>query len=133
MREMTPQGAFAVRVRVLWATRVIALVLGSVGAYLALKRLLFAAFSGMGTEMFTTWDGIGEEHSFYRGLAMMLVAGVLAACSTILARWAVPAIAYLCPGCGYEPPRTADPHRCPECGLDGAFNDRPAVERTDAR
>ncbi|GJQ30533.1 MAG: hypothetical protein HBSAPP03_24170 [Phycisphaerae bacterium] len=123
MRPLSPRHVLGTRVIVLWALRVVSVVLVAVGLYLVIKRVLFAFISGMGfMNMLTTWEGVGEEHSLYRGLAFMAVGGTLAAISGVLAIWIIPAMAYMCPKCGYEPPTRDDPSRCPECGLDGVFS-----------
>lgn len=127
MLPQNPQQAFGVRMVVLWTLRAAGVVLAAVGLFLVVKRVSFAVMSGMGfMSMLSTWDGTGEDHSLYRGLALIAVGVVLALLSVALARWIVPAWRSECPSCGYEPAKTHDPSRCPECGLDGAF---PAAPR----
>lgn len=122
MLPRSPRDVHAARTAALWLIRAAGLTLLSMGAYFTLNRLLFAVGSNMGvSNMLQTWDGVGESHSFYRGLGMLVIGGVLTGLSGVLARWVVPAVAYTCPGCGYEPTKSADGERCPECGLEGAF------------
>lgn len=126
MQPLTPQRMFATRVVVLWTLRGVSVVLVAIGLYFVFNRALFALLSGMGFgAMLTTWNGVGEEHSLYRGLAMIAVGGTLAALSVWLANWIVPAWKYVCPGCGHEPPNREDTTRCPECGMDGVFEPSP--------
>lgn len=121
MPEKNPRDVHAARTTALWGIRGCALALAVCGAYLALKRVLFAVGSGEGSGVLRTWEGVGESHSLYRGLAMLVVAAVVGAASRRLAKWVVSASPYVCPNCGYEPTRTSDPARCPECGLEGVF------------
>ncbi len=103
-----------------WVIRSVAVILVAVGAYLMLKRLAF----GVGVWDFETalqvWQGIGEEQSFYRGIALVLTGLLLGLFSRRIAAWVIAMPPTGCPQCGYAvaPPtgRTAPP-RCPECGL----------------
>ena len=48
------------------------------GAYLMLKRILFGIAQRSVEMAFTVYEGVGEEHSFYRGLSLTVVAVLLA-------------------------------------------------------
>ncbi|CAG0969768.1 hypothetical protein PHYC_01178 [Phycisphaerales bacterium] len=123
MLPRTPRDVHAIRTGALWLVRAIGLSLLGLGAYFTLNRILFSLGSGMGfTQMLQTWNGVGEDHSLYRGLAMLVIGGALAGFSAALARWVVPMVAYSCPGCGYEPAKVNEHGRCPECGLQNAFD-----------
>ncbi len=86
-----------------------------IGSYLLLKRVFFAVITGQGTAMLETWTGIGEEHSFYRGMAMILIGAVMLALSRRVSRWIVPVPDEGCPCCRYAPPEGVS-DRCAECG-----------------
>lgn len=118
--NVTPHQINSLRAVTTWGLRLLALMLLVTGAYLMLKRLVF----GIGVWDFNSalqaWMGIGEDHSFYRGIAMMLVGGAVGAMSRRLAAWVVAMPPAGCPQCGYgvAPPSGSDPpDRCPECGL----------------
>ncbi len=118
--KITTQRINLVRGIVTWVIRGVALILVAIGAYLALKRLTF----GVGVWDFETalrmWEGIGEEQSFYRGVAMAVVGGVLGIFSRAIAAWVIAMPPTGCPQCGYavSPPEGgAWPGKCPECGL----------------
>lgn len=92
------------------------------GAYLMLKRILFGIAQRSVEMAFTVYEGVGEEHSFYRGLSLTVVAVLLACFAERIARWLVPVPFNGCPRCGYE---KIDADRCPECGLGGFGPQRP--------
>lgn len=101
----------------LWTIRALSAGLVSYGLYLVGKKVLFGIGTGQFVKMYTDWDGIGEGHSFYRGLSMMGVGAAVGLASRRLAAWVFAVPSRGCPGCGYEEtePRRA---RCPECGLE---------------
>ncbi len=118
--HLTPQRINLVRGAMTWCVRGVAVLLVAVGAYLVLKRLAF----GVGVWDFETalrvWEGIGEEQSFYRGVAMVLVGGGLGAFSRRISGWVIAMPPTGCPQCGYAvapPDGGAWPGKCPECGL----------------
>lgn len=119
--RLSTQQVNAVRGIVTWTIRAAALILIATGAYLSLKRLALGVGNNFDLQLiFQTWQSTGEEQSMYRGIAMMLVGGVLAALSRRLAAWVVAMPPTGCPQCGYAvaPPQgAASPGRCPECGL----------------
>lgn len=118
MPKLTPTDVIAVRTILLWAIRALAIALMATGSYLFLKKLLFATFSGQGfwEMLFQIWEGIGEEHSTYRGLALVIVGAALTVLSRPLVRWVVQPPSLGCPRCGYAGPVGGT---CPECGQDG--------------
>lgn len=99
-----------------WAIRAACIALLTIGAYLILKRFVMAVITRDIQAAFLSRDGIGEDHSLYRGLAMLATAGAFAALSRAIPRWTFPAMPDGCPRCGYE---KVEQPRCPECGLCG--------------
>lgn len=114
MRRLSHRDIHAWRAVATWLMRAPAVALITVGAYLALKKLLF----GVGTRnldmIYDVWEGVGEGHSFYRGLAMIAVGAALGVMAPRLARWVVTIPARGCPRCGYA---ADEDQPCPECGL----------------
>ncbi|MDX2131766.1 MAG: hypothetical protein SFY69_06925 [Planctomycetota bacterium] len=122
MMPRTARDVFALRRLVLTLLRAGSVVLVAWGAFLVFHRVLFAGLSGMGVvDMLQTWEGIGEQHGFYRGVGLVVVGGVLAGTSGVLARWIVAYAPYCCPSCGYGVPKVDDAARCPECGVPEVF------------
>ncbi len=119
--RFSTQQVNAVRAIVTWTIRAIAIILLATGAYLSLKRLVLGLGNNFDLRLiFQTWQGIGEEQSMYRGIAMMMVGGTLAGLSRVLAAWIIAMPPTGCPRCGYAvtlPDGTAPTERCPECGL----------------
>lgn len=114
----TPREIHHARGGILLFARAVAASLVVLGLYLFLKRVLFGVLSGPGlAQMMRTWDNVGEEHSFYRGVAMIAVGTALGVLSDQLARWIVPVRPYACPACGYGPATGEEVNRCSECGL----------------
>ncbi len=91
-----------------------AVALVAFGAYLALKRLLFAIIVSNFDAAFRNWVDIGEGHSASRGLAMIVIGVALGLASRRVARWAIVPPQAGCAGCGY--PEAAG-GVCPECGM----------------
>lgn len=118
MARPTPADVNAARTLVAWMSRLCAVLLLATGAYLFLKKLFFALGYGDGgmDHMFRVMEGIGEQHSTYRGLAMIAVGAALALGSRRIARWAVSPPEQGCPRCGYAGAVT---ETCPECGQTG--------------
>jgi len=112
MRAETVHAARAVTV---WSIRGIAGAMLVAGAYMVIKKVTFGVGVLDPHMIFDVWEGTGEGHDTYRGLASLLVGGGLAASSRAVARWVIAAPATGCIRCGYElsaPP----PAKCPECG-----------------
>lgn len=70
---LTPAAVHATRWLITTLARSAATIFIAVGAYLVLKKVAFAIGSGQGVEVLRAWTGVGEEHSFYRGSAMLAV------------------------------------------------------------
>jgi hypothetical protein len=111
----TPQQVLAARTYAVWALRSIGAALLCLGGYLVLKRVLFGIGLGDMSIVTRTYVGVGEDSSLYRGLALLVVGGLIAGLSTPIARWIVIVRPEGCPGCGYA--AAADANQCPECGL----------------
>jgi hypothetical protein len=118
MPGLSPTAIHTARAVTAWALRGAGVVLLAVGGYLFLKRLLFAIGMGSGgfDQIFRVYMEIGEGMSTYRGLAMVMVGGVLVVFARRLARWIVSMPERGCPSCGYA---GAAGDKCPECGLRG--------------
>jgi ribosomal protein S27AE len=115
------------RAGVAWCLRGAGVVCVGAGAYLVLKKLLFAVGTFQFLDALEIYEGIGEEHSFYRGAALVIVGAVLAGYSRRLARFVITLPETGCPRCGYavglaEGDRAT---RCPECGMPGVREKRP--------
>lgn len=115
---MSPKQVNSWRAGVRWAVRGVAATMVATGVYLMLKRLSFGIGTGNMEAALRSWVDIGESHSFYRGVALVIVGGALAALSTRLSAWIVTVPAETCPQCGYAN-APAEGARCPECGLQG--------------
>lgn len=108
-----------IRAWVTWAIRAVALILLATGSYLMLKRIAFGIGVKSAEAALGSWTGVGEEHSFYRGIGMVFVGIVLAGFSKALARWVVTMPTRGCPNCGYAVSEgVGESERCPECGLE---------------
>jgi hypothetical protein len=132
MAGLTPTRVNHARALVCLALRAAATLLLAWGAYLFLKKLLFALgnpATGL-HHMFRVYMEIGETQSTYRGLAAMIVGAGLAIASRNIARWVVCLPSHACPACGYA---GGAGDRCPECGLTGLLDrpDSPGAERPD--
>jgi hypothetical protein len=116
MPGLTPARVNASRTILVWILRATAVVLLAAGGYLFLKKVLFGLGSGVDfIEMtFQVWEDVGEQHSTYRGLAMIAVGAALAFGARRIARWVVCVPEAGCPRCGYSGTVT---DTCPECGL----------------
>lgn len=127
MPRLSPSAMQDARAVATWVLRLVAIVLLIWGSYLVLKKVLFSATFGSDAvaHLFRVYEGIGEEHSTYRGLAALLVGGTIAVTSRRLARWVVVLPRDGCPRCGYSGPVTTT---CPECGQQGLHAD-PAAPR----
>lgn len=116
MRTPDAGRVMGVRTLAVWCLRAASTLLVAVGMYLILKRVFF----GVGVSDFTmvhrVYQGVGEDNSLYRGLAMVAVGAGLGLASARIARWMVPVPARGCPGCGYA--AADDAGKCPECGLE---------------
>ena len=98
--------------------RGVAVTLVVAGAYLVLKRLVFAIGVGSLELALRNWTEVGEGHSFYRGAAMIVVGLAIGLLADKMSRWIVTVPSESCPRCGYA--QTPAPgERCPECGLQG--------------
>lgn len=120
MDKVTPNRINTVRGWVTWVARGVAAILVVVGMYLMLKRLLFGLGMMDFSFPFRVFEGVGEEQSFYRGLAMVLVGLPLGLWSRRVAAWVIAMPPTGCPQCGYAvapPDGGVWPGRCPECGL----------------
>ncbi|MBX3357904.1 MAG: hypothetical protein KF745_05705 [Phycisphaeraceae bacterium] len=115
---MRPPQITSARALTTWLIRAAALALVSAGSYLVLKKALFAVGTGVVPIFMSVYEGVGEEHSTYRGAAMLVVGIALALLSRRLAHWVVAMPPNGCPRCGYEG-LDGTMNRCPECGLDG--------------
>lgn len=93
-----------------------AVALATLGLYLVAKRLAFGFGAGSLELALRTWNEIGETHSFYRGVGLLLVAGLLAATSRRVAGWIVALPPDGCPACGHAFDPDAPAARCAECG-----------------
>jgi hypothetical protein len=113
---MSPHRINTCRGILTWATRAACIALLTFGTYLVLKRFTMAVVTRDIQSAFVVWEETGEGHSLYRGLAMLMVGGLLAGLSRAIPRWVFPAMPEGCPRCGYE---RVDQPRCPECGLGG--------------
>ena len=128
----SPYQVNSYRGRVKWIIRAVATALTVTGAYLCLKRILFAIGSGDLQVPFRVWgDDFGESNSFYRGAAMLLVGSALAITSEWVSRWIITVPPDECPRCGHaRSPGQGGDRRCPECGLQGVNDSgRPGDER----
>lgn len=103
----------SVRAVVCWSLRLLGLLAASLGAYLLLKRVAFAVGTGDFPGAFQAWTGVGEGHSAYRGIALIIVGVALGVVSKWAARWAIVTPGGGCPRCGYDM-KPDEP--CPECG-----------------
>ena len=119
--RISPDRINALRAVVTWCCRGVAIILVAVGAYLMLKRLAFGAGVLDFRTALQTSTEIGEEQSFYRGVAMILVGVAMGVFSRRIAAWVIAMPPTGCPQCGYAvapPTGAAAPARCAECGLD---------------
>ncbi|MCW5775154.1 MAG: hypothetical protein KIS87_01735 [Phycisphaeraceae bacterium] len=91
------------------------------GAYLVLKKVLFAVGIGDPAHAFRIYMEDGDKQSTYRGLALIAVGAALALLSRRIGVWVVPVPTTGCPRCGYPTPDAEG--RCPECGLPGFERD----------
>lgn len=92
------------------------MILVASGAYLATKKLLFGLGTRQPETIVDVYEGIGEGHSFYRGLALLAVGFALGAAAPRLAAWIIVLPTSGCPRCGYKT-TIAPGAPCPECGL----------------
>lgn len=113
-QPLTPAAVHATRWLITTLARSAATIFIAVGAYLVLKKVAFAVGSGQGVEVLRAWTGVGEEHSLYRGSAMLAVGLALFLIASRLSRLIVPVPDDGCPRCRYERQNASD--RCPECG-----------------
>lgn len=106
----------ATRAMLVWAIRAAALVLVSLGLFLIAARLMYGFF-GVGDlpSAWKAWQGVGEDHGFFRGVPMTLIGVALAVLSKRLARWIITPPDSGCPRCAY-PSTTDRPDTCTECG-----------------
>ncbi|MEZ6210712.1 MAG: hypothetical protein R3B46_05595 [Phycisphaerales bacterium] len=111
---LTPAAVHATRWLITTLTRSAATIFIAAGAYLMLKKVAFAIGSGQGVEVLRAWTGVGEEHSLYRGSAMLAVGLALFLIASRLSRIIVRVPDDGCPRCLYERQDAAD--RCHECG-----------------
>jgi hypothetical protein len=114
--RMSPGFINTCRGLVTWVLRSAAVVLCAGGAYLILKRVLLGIGVRDRAMIHAVFEGIGEGHSLYRGLAMIIVGSALGLLSKTISRWVLPVPSEGCPRCGYE---KVDTDQCPECGLRG--------------
>ncbi|GEM_PF-1243389 len=111
----------AARALLVWGIRAGALVLIALGLFLIGARLMYGVL-GVGDlpSAWNAWQGIGEDHGFFRGVPMTLVGVTLALLSKRLARWVIVAPESGCPRCAYptapDPAATDRPDHCSECG-----------------
>ncbi len=116
-----PERINAVRAIVTLVVRVAAVWCLGFGAYLFLKKVLFAVGIGDPSHAFRVFMEDGDMQSTYRGLALMAVGVVLGLLSRRIGTWIVTVPATGCPRCGYPTPDSEG--RCPECGLPGFERD----------
>lgn len=102
------------RASVASSIRVAAIVLLAWGGALVVKKVAFGIGTAQPEMIWNVYEGVGEEHGTYRGIAYLAVGVVLAFAANWLARWAIRPPAEGCPSCGYERWES----RCPECGLE---------------
>ena len=114
--RLTASSITRARTLTVWAIRAAAMALLVTGAYLTLKRIVFAVFADFDAA-FRVWTDIGEGHSASRGVAMLLVGGALALASRRLASWVIALPPGGCPGCGYSREGAGESAVCPECGM----------------
>ena len=135
--RMTPRRVNESRAVAVWLARALATLLVLTGLYLMLKRLLFALLAAGEIEAaWTIYGDIGEEQSFFRGGAMLVVGTLLGLGSSRIVRWLIVTPEDGCPRCAYG---VGEAHgdggegrgtRCPECGL-ADVNEMPSL--SDAR
>ncbi|MFG0284634.1 MAG: hypothetical protein ACF8R7_09455 [Phycisphaerales bacterium JB039] len=116
MPSLTASSITRARAVTVWVIRAVALALLASGAYLTIKRLVFAMFADFDAA-FRVWTEIGEGHSASRGVAMLVVGAALALASGRLARWVIALPPGGCPGCGYSREGAGASAVCPECGM----------------
>ncbi|MCL4741060.1 MAG: hypothetical protein KJZ54_02550 [Phycisphaerales bacterium] len=121
---IAPERINAMRALCTLAARAAAVWCVAFGAYLFLKKILFAVGVGDPSHAFRVFMEDGDMQSTYRGLAMIAVGVALAVLSRRIALWVVPVPATGCPRCGYPTPDAEG--RCPECGLPGFVRDSDA-------
>lgn len=112
---MGPAAVHAARAVATWTARAAATAMIAAGAYLVLKKVVFALGVGDLSMIRGVYEGVGQGHDTYRGLGFLIVGGALAVVSRPLAAWIVATPPAGCPNCGYELPAPA-PEKCPECG-----------------
>lgn len=112
---MKGQTIHAARAVAVWSLRGAAVALLAGGAYLLVKKLAFGIGTGSLASIGDYYDGVGEGHGTYRGLALIAVGVAVGLCSRLIARWIVVLPATGCAKCGYELGSPA-PAKCPECG-----------------
>src|SRR5215468_9954260 len=98
MLTIRPSDVNAARAVVIWTLRGVALLLIASGVYLTLKKTLFGLGTNQVNMILDVYEGVGEEHSTYRGLSMLVVGAALAALSRPLARWMIVVPSDACPG-----------------------------------
>jgi len=118
---VAPERINALRALCTLAMRAAAVWCLGFGAYLFLKKVLFALGVGDPSHAFRVYTEDGDMQSTYRGLALIVVGVALALLSRRIAGWVVPVPATGCPRCGYPTPDAEG--RCPECGLPGFERD----------
>ena len=126
----------AVRAVVLWAMRLIAAWAVLYGAFLIGGRLVWATLNVVGNvgrsffEQLPVYaSGVGQDHGIVRGVPMIVVGVVLAACSRRLVRWVIAAPDTDCPRCAFSGPGADG--RCPECGLPWGMPEADSSHNTD--
>lgn len=115
MPRVRPADVNALRAWATWVLRAAGVGLTAWGAYLVLKRLVFGIGQGDPMSSLRSYTDTGEGESLSRGVALLVVGGVLGWGSARIARWMVSVAPEGCPGCGYSGPGRDG--LCPECGL----------------
>lgn len=119
MRALT---VHAWRAAVTWGVRAPSALAVAVGAYLLIKKVAFGMGTGDLATIYNIFEGVGEGHDTYKGLALVVVGVTCGLLSRRIARWIVTVPDAGCPGCGYA--RLVG-DACPECG----YRDETTVQR----
>ncbi|MCC6660181.1 MAG: hypothetical protein IT437_04775 [Phycisphaerales bacterium] len=110
---MNARTIHAARAVATWGVRAPSAAAVALGAYLLLKKVAFGIGTGQVRVIYDIYEGVGEGHDTYKGLALVVVGVACGLLSRRMARWIVTVPETGCPACGYAVQGSGP---CPECG-----------------